>query len=155
MANTLVNYKGLEVPASTPGEGGRAIKDNFKKLADRTDGSLGITVDGGGSVIQTGNKGFITIPYDCTISSWWLTADVSGSIVIDIWKAAWASFPPSSGNSICGGAKPTLSSQQNNKNESLAGWTTAIAAGDVLAFNVDSVSTVTKVTLVLKVVRTS
>jgi hypothetical protein len=153
MANTLVNYKGLEVPASTPGEGGRAIKENFMKLADRTDGSLGITIDGGGSAIQTGQKGSITVPFACTISSWWLTADASGSIAIDVWKASWDDFPPTSGDSVCGGAKPSLSSQQKNKNESLTAWTTAIAAGDVLAFNVDSASTVTKVTLVLKVVK--
>lgn len=34
MANFLETYKGLEVPVSTPGDGGRAIKENFQKLAD-------------------------------------------------------------------------------------------------------------------------
>lgn len=34
MSNLLQNYKGLEVPASTPGEGGRAIKENFQRIAD-------------------------------------------------------------------------------------------------------------------------
>ena len=34
MSNLLQNYKGLDVPTSTPGEGGRAIKENFEKLAD-------------------------------------------------------------------------------------------------------------------------
>lgn len=33
----------------------------------------------------------------------------------------------------------------------LTGWTTAVAAGDVLGFNVDSVSTVTRVLLSLTV----
>jgi len=30
----LENYKGLQVPDSTPGDGGQAIKDDFKSLAD-------------------------------------------------------------------------------------------------------------------------
>lgn len=34
MPEYLENYKGLEVPPTTPGDGGRAIKENFKKLAD-------------------------------------------------------------------------------------------------------------------------
>jgi hypothetical protein len=33
----------------------------------------------------------------------------------------------------------------------LTGWTTAVAAGDVLRFNVDSVATVTRVVLQLDV----
>ncbi|MAE62303.1 MAG: hypothetical protein CMJ49_13220 [Planctomycetaceae bacterium] len=32
---TLTNYKGLQVPDTTPGAGGDAIKDNFTALADR------------------------------------------------------------------------------------------------------------------------
>jgi len=36
----------------------------------------------------------------------------------------------------------------------LTGWTTSIAAGETLRFNVDSVATVQRVTLSLKVTRT-
>jgi len=56
--------------------------------------------------------------------------------------------------SIAGTAKPTLSSVQKNRTTTLTGWTTAITAGDILEFNVDSVATVVRVTLSLTVTRT-
>jgi hypothetical protein len=34
MSNLLEKYRGLSVPATTPGEGGRAIKENFQTIAD-------------------------------------------------------------------------------------------------------------------------
>lgn len=112
-------------------------------------GSFGITIDGGGSVITTGLKGFITVPFDMTITGWDILADQSGSIVIDVWKDTYANFPPTIADTIAGTEKPTLSSQQKNQDASLSTWTTTVAEGDVIAFNVDSVSTVTRVTLVI------
>ncbi len=105
---------------------------------------------GGGSVITTGAKTWIRVPKTCTITEWILTADQSGSIVIDIWKDTYANFPPTVADTITASAKPTLSSQQKNSNNVLTGWTTALTENDYLRFNVDSVSTVTKITLILK-----
>ncbi len=118
-------------------------------------GQLGITIDGGGSVITTGLKGFLTVPYDCTIVSATMAADVSGSCVIDVWNRAYASFPPTVTQSIVASAPPTLSSQQSSQDTTLTGWTSsgALLAGSVLAFNVNSASTVTRVTLTLKVTK--
>jgi len=115
---------------------------------------LGITIDGAGSAITTGIKGYLRIPYACTISSVDLVADQTGSIVIDVWKDTYANFPPTDADSITASAPPTLSSAQKSQDSTLTGWTTSLAAGDYLAFNVDSVSTVTRVTLALKVTRT-
>ncbi len=103
----------------------------------------GITIDGGGSVPATGSKGTFTFPYSCAFANWYLSADQSGSCVIDVKR---------SGASIVGGGgnKPTLSSAQNG-NAAVAGWTsTAISAGDILEYNLDSVTTLTRVTLVFK-----
>jgi hypothetical protein len=82
-----------------------------------------------------------------------MLADVAGSIVVDIWKVAYASFPPTNGNSITASAPPTISAVQNSQDATLTGWTTAIAAGDILAFNVDSCATITRVTISLKVAK--
>lgn len=125
-----------------------------KLASNLTIGSIGITIDGGGSAITTGLKGFITIPYSCNINSVTLLADQSGSCVIDIWKAPYASFPPTITNTITASALPTLSSAQKSQDTVLSGWTLAVAAGDVLAFNVNSASTLTRVNLVLKVTKT-
>jgi hypothetical protein len=113
--------------------------------------SLGLVIDGAGSAITTGVKGYLRVPYACTIQSVELVADQSGSIVIDVWRDSYQNFPPVAGDSIAGSAKPTLSSAQKSQNTTLSGWTTTLTEGQYLAFNVDSASTVTRVVLTLKV----
>jgi hypothetical protein len=111
-------------------------------------------IDGGGSAITTGEKGHLAVDFACTINQWTLLADQSGSIVIDVWKDTYANFPPTVADTIAGSEKPTLSAVQKNQDTNLTTWTTAISAGDILAFKVDSASTVTRVVLALKVTRT-
>lgn len=115
--------------------------------------TLGITIDGGGSVITTGVKGYLSVPFNCTITGWTLVSDVSGSVVVDVWKDTYANYPPTIADVITASAKPTLSSANKNTSTTLTGWTTTVTAGDVLAFNVNSAATVTRVTLTLSVNR--
>lgn len=110
-------------------------------------------IDGGGNVITTGQKGHLKIPFACTINQVDVYADASGSIVVDIWKDTYANFPPADADSITASAPPTLSTAQKSQDSTLTGWTTSISAGDVLAYNVDSATTVTRVTVTLKVTR--
>jgi hypothetical protein len=111
-----------------------------------TSGSFGITIDGAGSTITTGEKGYAIIPYNGTITGWTMIADQSGNCVIDVWKTSSGNIPLFS-DTITGTEKPTLSSQQINSDLTLTSWTTGVNAGDVIAFNVDSVSTITRVNL--------
>jgi hypothetical protein len=113
--------------------------------------SITMVIDGGASVITTGLKGYLEIPFAGTIQAVTLLADVLGSIVIDIWKDTYANYPPVVGDSIVAAAKPTISAALKSQDVTLTGWTPAIAAGDILAFNVDSVATIKKLTLSLKV----
>jgi hypothetical protein len=118
-------------------------------------GAVGLVIDGGGSVITTGVKGFVEVPFAGTITAATLlstdAAVTSGSIVIDVWKDTYANYPPVVGDSITASAKPTLSSAIKSRDATLTGWTTAIAAGDILGFSVSSVTTLTRVTLSLTV----
>lgn len=116
--------------------------------------SAGVVIDGGGSAITTGSKGFIQIPYGATVSSWTVLADQSGSIVVDVKRSTYAGFPTTTSIVGGGGNKPTLSSVQNNTAAPSSWTSTAITAGDVLEFNVDSATTVTRVTVQLKLTRT-
>lgn len=111
-------------------------------------------IDGGGSVISTGIKLDLVVDFACTIVGHTLLADQTGSIVIDIWKDTYANFPPVDADSITASAPPTLTSASKAQDTTLTGWTTSVAAGDILRFNVDSVATVTRVVLVLKVKKT-
>lgn len=109
--------------------------------------TINFIIDGGGSAITTGVKGFVEIPYAMTITGWQVFADQVGSIVVDVWKDSYTNFPPTVARTITGSQKPTLSSAQSNQNLSLSTWTTAASGGDILAYNVDSVSTVTRITV--------
>ncbi len=133
----------LEVPTKN------AIYDKIETIGGTVSGSFGLTIDGGGSAITTGLKGYVSVPYDMTITGWDIFADQSGSIVVDVWKDTYANFPPIAGDSIAGTEKPTLSAAQKNQDASLSTWTTSVTAGDVIAFNVDSAATVTRVTVVI------
>ena len=118
-------------------------------------GQLGITIDGAGAVITTGVKGYLRVPYACTITKAELVANASGSLAIDIWKDTFANFPPTSIDSIVASAPPTLSSAQKATDSTLTGWATTLAEGDYLGFNVTTATTVTRATLILAVTRTA
>ena len=109
---------------------------------------------GGSSVISVATKGFLTVPFACTITGWHLVADVSGSIVMDIWKQAFGTGVPTNANSITASAKPTISAAQKASSTTLTGWTTSVSADDVLGFEVESASTVKFVCLTLTYTRT-
>jgi len=110
-------------------------------------------IDGGGSAIETGQKGHLKVPWACTITMAELEADKSGSIVVDIWKDTYANFPPADGDSITASAPPTISTAVKAQDSTLTGWTKALAADDILAFNVDSCTTITRVTVILRVTK--
>jgi hypothetical protein len=116
--------------------------------------SFGVTVDGSGGVITTGQKGYIRIPYGFTITSWTLIGSPSGSITFDIWRTNGAI--PTVANTIIGGGgtKPNLSSGTYATSSTLTNWTITGATGDVIGWNVDSCTTTTTATLQLFVTRT-
>jgi len=119
--------------------------------------SISFIIDGGGSAISTGLKGFLEIPFACTVLAWTVLADVAGAIVIDVWKDTYANFPPTNADAMPGaGHEPTIAAtNQKGQDTDASDWATvAIAAGSVLGFNVDSCTTITKATLSLKVQKT-
>ncbi|MBA7492271.1 hypothetical protein ES702_02820 [subsurface metagenome] len=111
-------------------------------------------IDGGGSAITTGIKGFIRIPYGASITRVTLLADVSGSIVVDINKyTSLANYNSGTKASITSSTPPTLSSAKSSEDTSLTSWTTTIPLNDILEFEVDSATTVTKVTVIVEVTK--
>lgn len=112
---------------------------------------INFVIDGGGSAITTGFKGFAMVPFDCTVVGVDVLANVSGSLVVDIWRDSYANHPPVDADSITASAPPTLSSAIKSRNDTLTGWTTQLNEGDILGFNVDSAATVTSATVVLRI----
>lgn len=119
-------------------------------------GSVGITIDGGGSAITTGVKGYIEVPYACGIDRYTMLADQSGSAVVDIWKCTYSQFDagathPVTGDKITASAPPTITTATKGQSATLTGWTTNITAGDIIGFSVTSATTITRLTVQLKV----
>ncbi len=117
-------------------------------------GSIEVVIDGGGSTITTGIKVDVEVPFACTINRVTMLADQSGSIVVDIWKDTYANYPPVVGDSITASAKPTITTATKSQDATLTGWTTSVSAGDTMRFNVDSATTIQRLTLSLKVTKT-
>lgn len=128
------------------------IADSTIFLDDAYD-TLQIIIDGGGSAITTGVKADLVVPYNCTVLGWDIFANASGSIVVDVWKDTYANFPPTVADTITGTEKPTLSSAAKNQDTALSSWTTTLNRNEILRFNVDSATTVTRVTLSLRIKR--
>jgi hypothetical protein len=147
---------------------GKALLDDANAAAQRTTlgvGAIGqlatitacipFIIDGGGSAITTGVKGGLHVPFACTITEVVTLAldNLTGSIVVDIWKDSYANHPPTVADTITASAKPTISSATKAKDSTLTGWTTSVSADDVLFFNVDSITTLTRVLVSLKVTK--
>ena len=104
---------------------------------------------------MTGLKGFVEVPFNGTLSQIDMVADRSGSIVVDLWKCTYSQFDAGSthpvlADKITASTPPTISSGTKSTDSTLAGWTTALAAGDVIGFFVNSVSFIQRVTITLK-----
>lgn len=110
-------------------------------------------IDGVGVEIADGVAGFIEIPFACTITRASLLADQTGSIVLDLWKDTYANYQPTVADTITASAKPTIASGLKAQDATLTGWTVALAAGDILAVNVDSCTDITRCTLSLLVTK--
>jgi hypothetical protein len=127
---------------------------NLQMTANQRLASITFVIDGGGSAITTGVKGYLEIPFACTITAARALADQSGSIVVDIWKDTFANYPPTDADSITASAPVTISTATKSEDATLTGWTTTITAGDILGFNVDSITAVERVTIALTVTKT-
>lgn len=125
--------------------------------ANLSKSSVGITLDGNGGVIAVNTIGTLVVPFDGTITGWQImeisSTPVSSSIVVDVWKDTYANYPPTVGDAIFT-TLPTLSSAIKNRNLSPTFVADgAVTSGDILKFNVDSVSSALKVQVIIFITR--
>jgi hypothetical protein len=147
IGSALVGSNGITI---TPNDAGDtiAVEGTWQKIA------LTWIIDEG-DVPTTGFKQWLVVPVDCTIDEHYLLADQAGSIVIDVWKDSYANYPPTVADTITASAKPTLSSAAKAHDATLTGWSKTLATGDIIGINVDSASTLEKVTFALIATRSS
>jgi len=106
--------------------------------------TINFVIDGGGSTITTGIKGTITIDFNCEVLEWAVTADQSGDIVVDVNRSTFAGYPTTA--SIAGTELPTIITSTKGEDRTITTWST-INTGDVLEFEVDSITTIQRVTV--------
>lgn len=117
-------------------------------------------IDGAGStIVSPESKGYLEVPFDCTITAARLLADRSGSIAIEVRKCTYAQFDsgathPVTGDKISASAPPTISNATKSSDTTLSGWTTTLTEGDILEFYVSSCSTIRRCTITLDVTGT-
>lgn len=97
--------------------------------------------------IQTGKKTQRLIPYDCSISEWYIVSGQTGSIQFDIKKSTFSNYPTTT--TIISSGPPLLNNQNKNSNLSVTGWAT-ISSGDMIEIWVDSNTDIQNVSLFLK-----
>ena len=116
-------------------------------------GVIQLTIGNGVDVIGTGVKGFISIPVACTLTGWRLlstdAAATSGAIKIDVWRDTYTNYPPDNSDSITNAHEPEIvATNKKAEDTNISDWTSvAIVAGDVIGFNVDSCTSITRATL--------
>jgi hypothetical protein len=138
----VADYSGGALTVTIAGGGGGGGGGNY---------TVAVTFDGQGAAIEVGTAYHWTAPADGTIVGVTMLADQSGSIVVDVYKDTFANYPPTNADSITAAAPPTISSANKSQDATLTGWTTAFSAGDVLRFEVESCSAITRCFLHLEV----
>ena len=113
--------------------------------------TINFVLDNGSQDITTGSKGQLNLDVTGRIESWMLVANTTGSIVIDIKKDTYTTYPDSFA-SIVGSEYPRLSNAKKARDESLSTWSTQLTAGDILDFDVVSCSGVQKCSLFLRLI---
>jgi hypothetical protein len=126
------------------------LPDTF--ISNIKSGSFGVTIDGNGGVITVGQKGYITVPYNHTISDWEILGDQAGTCNIDVRKSTYSGFPTQT--SITGSAPIVVSpAAQKATSTTLTGWTTSGNAGDVYGFTLNSASLFTRLNLIINTIK--
>lgn len=153
-ASTIHNTGGTFLHLSAVGSGPKGDPGPTGPPGDES-GTIEFVIDGGGQAISTGMKGYLEVPMNCAVERATLLADRSGSIVVDVFKCSYSDFLPGThpvaGDKITASAPPTISAGVKSRDTTLSGWSKNLSEGDVLGFNVNSASTIQRVTLSLKV----
>ncbi len=125
-------------------------------LTARTE-PLFFVVGDGQSAITTGFKGVLWVPFAARITQWVVAScdtlpPSSGSITIDVLTCSYQNYPTMS-SLVGSGTKPFLTNSIINKGAPSDWATTTLPAGTLVGFQVDAVATLSRVAVVLELLR--
>lgn len=114
-------------------------------------------IGGGGEVPVAPVYAAVRVPYTGTITKAIAASfsvdgtAVSGSAEIEVWKAAYASYPPVVGGKISSSAPITITVATKSEDATLTGWTLGVTVGDWLIFKLNSISGIKQVIVNLEI----
>ena len=110
-------------------------------------GSINFIMDGSGSAIAPGSKGYVQVPNNFIVQQWSITSDVTSTVSLDVKKATYSGLPTTA--SIVASDAPSITSGTKNSNTNVTTWTN-ISANDYLEFylNTNSGAKLISITLV-------
>jgi hypothetical protein len=110
--------------------------------------TVNFIVDSGSADMNTGLKGSLTLDVTGTIEHVQIMSDQVGSVQVEIKKSDYSSFPTS--NSITNSQYISISNGQIVRDDTLNNWDNIIRSGDILQFEVISVSNIRRFLISLK-----
>jgi hypothetical protein len=110
--------------------------------------TINYIIDSGSIAMIPGNKGSVTLDVSGIIESLTILSDQQGDLTLDIKKSNYTNFPTFT--SIVGGNYPQLTDFRKYRDDALNTWDTSIIAGDILTFDVISVSNINRFLISLK-----
>lgn len=116
--------------------------------------SIAAVFHGSGVVLGSGLRVDVVVPYDCEVVGYTVLGDLTGSVSLSVHKASYADWPDTETAMATGGSGPNITSARKSQ-AGVGTWSeTAISAGDVLIFRVQSATDITRAVLTLSVNRT-
>jgi hypothetical protein len=145
-----VNTADGHVKQTSSHVGGTAKPFDFRDVSvTRLPHAVTFYVEGAGSVLTTGTKNPVKIPYGGTLLGWTMMCRPSGSVTADILRAANGAGLPTT-SIVGGGTKPAIASNVENKSVSFTSWTsTTLTEFDNLAINLSGITAATYVEVTL------
>jgi hypothetical protein len=116
-------------------------------------GSCGVTFDGGGQVVQT-KIAYVQMPYNGTLGAWFMVADQLGACTITVSKGTFIAFPTSSPVYVTPPAIPATNQKALVALPTYNSGMATVTAGDVLKFEISSVTAITWVNLSISIAKT-
>jgi len=129
------------------------FSDGLTQGSSQTD-IIGVYVDNAGRVLTTGKKGRRRVPWGCKVTEWTILAGETGSITWDVNYGTTADWPnTASAGPVSQAMTPKL--VDVNKRQIIdPNWNKLnFDAGDILEFEIDSVTDITNCSLELKIRR--
>jgi len=114
-------------------------------------------ISAGGAPVQPGVYGYLAIPFECTITGAEAICDAEGDTSIDIWRCSYVQFDagathPVASDSITSNNPITVTASTKTQSD-ISGWQTGISNGDILAFSVGTTTNMTRITIILTLLR--